>query len=258
MPKHQLDGKIAVITGAASGIGRATALLFAREGASVVLTDINESAGQAVAAEIAGKDGRAIFEPADVTRAADCQRVTERAVREFSAIHILFNNAGIIRRASVVELSEADWDRVMAVNVKSIFLMSRQVIPIMAETGGGCIINTASGWGLAGGPRAAVYCASKGAVVLLTKAMAIDHGPQHIRVNCICPGDTDTALLRNEAQQLGEPKEKFLAEGAKRPLGRVGKPEEIAQAALYLASDASSFVTGTALVVDGGGLAGSA
>jgi NAD(P)-dependent dehydrogenase (short-subunit alcohol dehydrogenase family) len=257
MPQHQLDGKIALITGAASGIGRATALLFAREGASVVLTDINESAGQTVAAEITQHNGRAMFEPGDVTGTSDCQRVVDNAVSEFGAIHILFNNAGIIRRASVVELSEADWDRVMAVNVKSIFLMSRQVIPIMAEAGGGCIINTASGWGLAGGPRAAVYCASKGAVVLLTKAMAIDHGPQHIRVNCICPGDTDTAMLRNEAQQLGEPNEKFLAEGAKRPLGRVGQPEEIAQAALYLASDASSFVTGTALVVDGGGLAGS-
>jgi len=256
MSTNQLQGKIAIITGAASGIGRATALLFAREGASVVLTDINESAGHAVATEIAGNGGRAIFEPADVPRATDCHRVVERAVRDFGGIHILFNNAGIIRRASVVELTESDWDRVMAVNVKSMFLMSRQVIPIMASAGGGSIINTASGWGLAGGPRAAVYCASKGAVVLLTKAMAIDHGLQKIRVNCICPGDTDTAMLRNEAQQLGEPNEKFLAEATKRPLGRVGKPEEIAQAALYLASDASSFVTGTALVVDGGGLAG--
>jgi NAD(P)-dependent dehydrogenase (short-subunit alcohol dehydrogenase family) len=258
MPKHQLDGKIALVTGAASGIGRATALLFAREGASVVLADVNESAGRAAATEITQHGGRAISEPADVTRAEDCQRVVERAVRDFGGIHILFNNAGIIRRATVVELSETDWDRVMAVNVKSIFLMSRQVIPFMAAAGGGSIINTASGWGLAGGPRAAVYCASKGAVVLLTKAMAIDHGPQNIRVNCICPGDTDTAMLRNEAQQLGEADDKFLAEATKRPLGRVGKPDEIAQAALYLASDAASFVTGTALVVDGGGLAGSA
>jgi NAD(P)-dependent dehydrogenase (short-subunit alcohol dehydrogenase family) len=256
--QQTLHGKTAVITGAASGIGRTTALLFAREGASVVLTDINESAGNTVASEITQFGGRAIFEPGDVTRAADCQRVTEYAVRDFGGVHILFNNAGIIRRASIVELSEADWDRVMAVNVKSMFLMSRQVVPIMAAAGGGSIINTASGWGLAGGPRAAVYCASKGAVVLLTKAMAIDHGPQNIRVNCICPGDTDTAMLRNEAKQLGEPSDKFLADAKKRPLGRVGKPEEIAQAALYLASDASSFVTGTALVVDGGGLAGSA
>ena len=179
------------------------------------------------------------------------------AVREFGGIHILFNNAGIIRRASVVEISETEWDAVLGVNVKSIFLMCREVIPIMASAGGGSIINTASGWGLAGGARAAAYCASKGAVVLMTKAMAIDHGPQNIRVNCICPGDTDTAMLRSEARQIGEPEERFLLESAKRPLGRVGKPEEIAQAALYLASDASSFVTGTALVVDGGGLTGS-
>ncbi|MGA8313675.1 MAG: SDR family NAD(P)-dependent oxidoreductase [Terriglobales bacterium] len=258
MPQNQLHDKVALVTGAASGIGRATALLFAREGAAVVITDVNESGGKAVAAEITSHGGRARFEQAEVTRAPDCQRVVETSVREFGGIHILFNNAGIIRRASVVELSEEDWDRVMAVNVKAIFLMCREVIPVMASAGGGSIINTASGWGLAGGPRAAVYCASKGAVVLLTKAMAVDHGAQNIRVNCICPGDTDTNMLRNEAQQLGEPSDRFLAEATKRPLGRVGKPEEIAQAALYLASEASSFVTGTALVVDGGGLAGSA
>ena len=144
----------------------------------------------------------------------------------------------------------------MAVNVKSVYLLSREAIPHMQKAGGGTIINTASGWGLAGGSKAAVYCASKGAVVLLTKAMAIDHGPQKIRVNCICPGDTDTELLRDEAKQLGEDEERFLVDSAKRPLGRLGMPDEIAQAALYLASDASSFVTGTALVVDGGGLAG--
>jgi NAD(P)-dependent dehydrogenase (short-subunit alcohol dehydrogenase family) len=256
--KHaSLTGKIALITGAASGIGRATALLFAREGATIAIADINQQAGVAVAGQVIQNGNKAIFEPADVTQAADCQRVVERTIRDFGSIHILFNNAGIIRRASVPELSEEDWDQVMAVNVKSIFLMSRQAIPVMVKAGGGSIINTASGWGLVGGPRAAAYCASKGAVVLLTKAMAIDHGPQKIRVNCICPGDTDTVMLRNEAQQLGEREDHFLAESARRPLGRIGRPEEIAHAALYLASDASSFVTGTALVVDGGGLAGS-
>jgi NAD(P)-dependent dehydrogenase (short-subunit alcohol dehydrogenase family) len=251
-----LAGKVALITGAASGIGRAAAILFAREGAAIAITDINKR-GENVAEEIARSGAPAFFEHADVTQAADCHRFVERTLREFGGIHVLFNNAGIMRRASVVELSEEDWDRVMSVNVKSIFLMSRQVIPTMAKAGGGSIINTASGWGLAGGPRAAVYCASKGAVVLLTKAMAIDHGPQKIRVNCICPGDTDTGMLRNEAEQLGEREDDFLAQSARRPLGRIGQPEEIAQAALYLASDASSFVTGTALVVDGGGLAGS-
>lgn len=257
--KHvALPGKIALITGAACGIGRAAALLFAREGAAVAIADVKQREGEAVAAEIIQQGGRAIFEDVDVTRAADCQRAVERTLREFGTIHVLFNNAGIIRRASVLELSEQDWDRTMAVNVKSIFLMSRQVIPIMIKAGGGSIINTASGWGLAGGARAVAYCASKGAVVLLTKAMAIDHGPQKIRVNCICPGDTDTGMLRDEAQQLGEQEASFLSDSARRPLGRIGTPEEIAQAALYLASDASSYVTGTALVVDGGGLAESA
>jgi len=257
MAENQLHAKTALITGGASGIGRATARLFAREGAAVLIADLNQQAGQAVAEEIVNNGGRAIFETADVTHAADCKRIVERALHEFGGIRILFNNAGIIRRASVVELSEEDWDRGMAVNVKSMFLMSREVIPLMAQAGGGSIINMASGWGLAAGPRAAVYCASKGAVVLLTKAMAVDHGPQNIRVNCICPGDTDTAMLRSEAQQLREPTDRFLEEAARRPLGRVGRPEEIAQAALYLASDVASFVTGTALVVDGGGLAGS-
>src|SRR5467141_770181 len=253
----RIAGRVALITGAASGIGRATALLFAREGAAIALADVNADAGQRVADEIAQAGGHSFFEPVDVTRAADCQSLVERAIREFGRIDILFNNAGIIRRATVLDLSEDDWDRVMVVNVKSIYLLSREVIPHMRKAGGGTIINTASGWGLTGGAKAAVYCASKGAVVLLTKAMAVDHGPQKIRVNCICPGDTDTRMLRSEAQQLGETSDRFLAEAAKRPLGRVGTPGEIAQAALYLASDASSFVTGTALVVDGGGLAGS-
>ena len=253
----QLAGKVALITGGASGIGRATALLFAREGAAIALADVNADAALRVAGEISKACGRIFFEPIDVTRAADCRRLAERAIREFGRIDILFNNAGIIRRATVLELTEDDWDRVMAVNVKSIYLLSREVIPHMQKAGGGTIINTASGWGLVGGAKAAVYCASKGAVVLLTKAMAIDHGQQKIRVNCICPGDTDTGMLREEARQLGEENSHFLAESAKRPLGRVGSPEEIAQVALYLATDASSFVTGTALVVDGGGLAGS-
>jgi NAD(P)-dependent dehydrogenase (short-subunit alcohol dehydrogenase family) len=257
MAGEQLHGKTALITGGAGGIGHATALLFASEGAAVCIVDLNAHAGEEVVREISTAGGRAIFECADVTRRADCRRAIERTVREFDGVDILFNNAGTIRRASVLEISEHDWDTVMAVNVKSIFLMSREVIPVMVAAGGGTILNTASGWGLAGGPRAAAYCASKGAVVLMTKAMAIDHGRQKIRVNCICPGDTDTAMLRNEARQLGEAEDRFLSDSANRPLGRVGKPEEIARAALYLASDAASFVTGTAVVVDGGGLAGS-
>ena|ERR1700722_3694631 len=248
--------KVALITGGASGIGRATALLLASEGAAIALADVNAAAGRCVVDEIVRSGGRAFFEPTDVTQAAACRRMVERTIGEFGRIDILFNNAGIIRRATVLDLNEEDWDRVMAVNVKSIYLLSRAVIPHMQKAGGGTIINTASGWGLAGGAKAAAYCASKGAVVLLTKAMAIDHGPQNIRVNCICPGDTDTGLLREEARQLGVENSRFLASSAERPLRRMGTPEEIAQAVLYLASAASSFVTGAALVVDGGGLAG--
>jgi NAD(P)-dependent dehydrogenase (short-subunit alcohol dehydrogenase family) len=202
---NTLANKVALITGAASGIGRATAQLFAREGASIAIADLNATAAKTLTKEITSTGHRAIFEPTDVTSEPDCRRIVERTLNEFGRIDILFNNAGIIRRATVIGLNEQDWDRVMAVNVKSIFLMSKHVIPVMEKAGGGSIINTASGWGLAGGAKAAVYCASKGAVVLLTKAMAIDHGPQKIRVNCICPGDTDTAMLRTEAQQLGEP-----------------------------------------------------
>jgi NAD(P)-dependent dehydrogenase (short-subunit alcohol dehydrogenase family) len=252
----RLAGKQALITGGASGIGRATALLFAREGAAVAVVDVDEDGGRAIVGEIAAGGGQATFVRCDVTRAEDCRLAVARTVDELGGLDILFNNAGIIRRASVLETSVEEWDRVMAVNVKSVFLLSKYAIPVMAQAGGGVIVNTASGWGLVGGRDAAVYCASKGAVVLLTKAMALDHGGQNIRVNCICPGDTDTPMLRDEARQLAESEERFLAEAAQRPLRRIGTPEDIARAALYLASDDSSFVTGTALVVDGGGLAG--
>ena len=251
-----LAGKRALITGAASGIGRATALLFAREGAAISIVDLDEAGGQAVAQTIGDEGVPAVVIPCDVTQGAECEQAVQQTIGELGGLDILFNSAGIIHRATVLQTTEPEWDRVMSVNVKSLFLMSKYAIPIMAEAGGGVIINVASGWGLVGGPKAAAYCASKGAVVLLTKAMAIDHGGQNIRVNCICPGDIDTPLLRDEARQLGEPVDRFLVQAAERPLKRIGAPEDVAQAALYLASDASSFVTGAALVVDGGGLAG--
>ena len=251
-----LSGKRALITGGASGIGKATAKLFAGEGASVGLVDIDAGAGQSVVEEITTAGGRAIFIPGDVTIAADCDHAVKQMVNHFGGVDILFNNAGVIQRATVVDTTEEQWDHVMSVNVKSIFLLGKYAVPHLVDAGGGVIINISSGWGLVGGPRAASYCASKGAVVLLTKAMAIDHGAQNIRVNCICPGDTDTPMLRREAKQLGESESTFLSEAAKRPLKRIGQPEDIAQAALYLASDAAAFVTGTTLVVDGGGLAG--
>lgn len=250
-----LNGKVALITGGASGIGRATALLFAQEGAAVSVADINSELGQTVVQEIKSQGGRASFIQCDVTKAGDCRRAVDAALEQFGRLDILFNNAGIIRRADVVETTEEEWDQVLAVNLKSIFLMSKYAVPVMAEGGSGAIINTSSGWGMKGGPKAVSYCASKGAVVNMTRAMAIDHGAQNIRVNCICPGDVDTPMLRHEARQLGQPEAEFLAEAAIRPLRRFGQPVEIAQAVLYLASDASSYVTGAALLVDGGGLA---
>lgn len=252
----QLEGKIALITGGASGIGRATALLFAREGAAVAVADLDEAGAQAIVRAIADAGGRAIALRCDVARAEDCRRAVERTVDAFGGLDILLNVAGIIRRADVLATTEEEWDRVMAVNVKSVFLMSKYALPYLAAQGGGTIVNVSSGWGLVGGRNAVAYCASKAAVVNMTRAMALDHGPQGIRVNCVCPGDTDTGMLRSEAQQLGVAEGAFLSEAADRPLGRVGTPEEIAQAVLYLAGHASSFVTGAVLVVDGGGLAG--
>ncbi len=250
------DGRRAIVTGAASGIGRATAELLAAEGAAVALADLDETAGEAVAAAIRSAGGRATFVRCDVTSSDDCRRAVEACVAAFGGLEVLVNNAGIIRRASVVDTTEAEWDAVMAVNVKSVFLMSKFAIPVMASAGGGAIVNTASGWGMIGGTKAAAYCASKAAVVNLTRAMAIDHGPAGIRVNCVCPGDTDTAMLRSEARQLGEDVGAFLTGAADRPLGRVGTPEDVARAILWLASDAAGWVTGAALAVDGGGTAG--
>jgi NAD(P)-dependent dehydrogenase (short-subunit alcohol dehydrogenase family) len=250
-----LQGKIALITGGASGIGRATAELFAQEGATVVIVDIQAAAGEATAAALRQQGGHVRFVQADVTQAADCEQTVAGVLTTFGRLDILFNNAGIIRRATVLETTEAEWERVMAVNVRSIFLMCKYAVPVIAAGGGGSIINTGSGWGLKGGANAIAYCASKGAVVNMTRALAIDHGSQKIRVNAVCPGDTDTPMLRSEAGQLGQSEERFLAEAAERPLGRYAQPSEIAQAVLFLASDAASYVTGTALVVDGGGLA---
>jgi NAD(P)-dependent dehydrogenase (short-subunit alcohol dehydrogenase family) len=250
-----LKGKVALITGGASGIGRATAILFAREGAAVAIVDLDEPHARTAVQDIEAQGGQAIFIRCDVTRADECQHAVQATLEGFGRLDILFNNAGIVRRADVIETTEEEWDRVMDVNVKSIFLMSKYVVPVMAAAGGGAIINTSSGWGLKGGGNAVAYCASKGAVTNMTRAMAIDHGKQKIRVNAVCPGDTDTPMLRDEARQLGETEDRFLAEAANRPLRRYAQPEEIAQAVLYLASDAASYVTGTALVVDGGGLA---
>jgi len=251
----RLEGKKAVVTGGAGGIGRATSLAFATEGASVAVVDLNGEAAQAVADEIRAAGGTAIAIAADVSSEPDIERVVATAQQAFGGIDVVFNNAGIIRRTTAVETTVEEWDRVFGVNVRAIFLMCKHVVPIMAAAGGGSIVNTGSGWGLKGGGQAISYCASKGAVVNMTRALAIDHGPQGIRVNSVNPGDVDTGMLRDEARQLGQDQAGFLAEAAERPLNRMGQPREIAAAVVWLASDDSSYVTGAALVVDGGGIA---
>ena len=251
----QLADKIAIITGAAGGIGAATAHAMADAGAKVVLVDVDVVHLEELVADITKGGGTAVAVGGDVSDEETVADIVARVQARFGGVDILFNNAGIIHRSTAVELAMETWDRVMRVNVQSVFLMCKYVIPIMAASGGGSIINTGSGWGLKGGAKALSYCASKGAVVNMTRALAIDHGPDGIRVNSINPGDVDTAMLRTEAEQLGEDESDFLAHAADRPLHRVGRPEEIGDVVVWLASDASSYVTGSAVIADGGGIA---
>lgn len=251
----RLAEKVALITGATSGIGRATALLFAEEGARLMLTGRNEPRGREVAEEIIAKGGKAIFLRSDVRIAANCRSAVEETLRAFGRLDILFNNAGVFYPRTVPDCTEEEWDLTVDTSLKGAFLMSKYALPGMIARGSGVIIHNSSGWGIVGGDAAAAYCAAKGGMVLLTKAMAIDHGRQGIRVNCLCPGDVDTPMLPDDARQRGMDWEAYKAGAANRPLGRIGTAEEIAKAALFLACDDSSFMTGAALVVDGGGTA---
>lgn len=249
-----LEGKVAIVTGAASGIGRGIGLRLAAMGACVAVLDIEEVQAAGTAREIGGF-GEALSVKCDIRRAADCRAGVEAIVEKWHKVDILCNCAGVAIRKDVVDLTEDEWDRALDVTLKGIYLLSHEVIPHMIRNGGGSIVNIGSGWSLKGGPRAASYCAAKGGTVNLTRAMAIDHGKHNIRVNCVCPGDVDTPMLRSECAQLGEDAQKFMREAANRPLARVGTPEDIADAVLFLASPMSSWITGAALVVDGGGLA---
>lgn len=250
-----LEGKVAIVTGAASGIGRMIAVRLAEMGCAVAVLDNNVEGAVETAAEIERDGGRAVAIACDVCQRSDCRDAVNRTIAAYGQIDILCNNAGIVLRKDVLTLEEEEWDAVLDVTLKSVYLLSREAIPHMIRNGGGAIVNTGSGWALKGGPKAASYCAAKGGLLNLTRAMAIDHGKDNIRVNCVCPGDIDTPMLASECRQLGEDPEQFMTEAASRPLNRIGTPEDVANAVLFLVSEMSTWITGAHLVVDGGGLA---
>ncbi|MEM7019110.1 MAG: SDR family oxidoreductase [Pseudomonadota bacterium] len=243
-----LADKIAIITGAGSGIGAASAHRFAEEGACVVVVDIRERKAEQVASEIEEKGGSALHLQVDVSNADSVRGMVEATIARFGRLDILFNNAGTLRPGTAVELSVEDWDLVMGVNVRSVYLGAKYAVPHMEAQGSGSIINTASISGLHGDGNAVVYAASKAAVINLTRALSTDHAPHGVRVNAICPGTIETPPVQ---RMMSDPDVLTRNEHA-HALGRLGQPAEIANAALWLASDQSSFVTGEAIVVDGG------
>jgi NAD(P)-dependent dehydrogenase (short-subunit alcohol dehydrogenase family) len=251
MSTPRLTEKVCVITGGARGIGAATARLCAREGAAVAILDVRRELGESVVADIQRSGGKASFFPCDVTQSQEVATTVLKVVQTFGAIDVLFNNAGTAVEGSVEKLSEQDWDRTFAINVKSMFLCSKFVVPIMRSRGGGSIINMASESGLIGFPMHPAYCASKGAVINLTRSMALAYATDRIRVNSLCPGTIPTPLYHefNATLPNKDEVEAFLKK--EHPLG-LGTEEDIAYAALYLASDESRYMTGSSLVIDGG------
>ena len=248
-------GKVAVVTGAGMGMGEAAALAFAAEGASVVVVDINAEAAANTVSAIEANGGRAVAVVADVSKTAEVARIPAAATEAFGGIDCLFNNAGIQTYGTVLELDEDTWDRTLNVNLKSVYLVSRACIPSMIERGGGAIVNMSSVQGLASQRRVPAYCASKGGIIAMTRSMALDHAPQGIRVNSVCPASVDTPMLRwaaglNVTEDQVEATVKEWGEAY--PLGRVARADEIAQVVLFLCSDQSSFITAASIVVDGG------
>ncbi|MGF6768062.1 NAD(P)-dependent dehydrogenase (short-subunit alcohol dehydrogenase family) [Paraburkholderia sp. GAS199] len=245
-----LKRKVAIVTGAQRGIGYAIAARFAADGATVVIADINDASNEAAALLAAGYEACSI--QTDVSREADVNSLVAEVMKRYGHIDVLVNNAGIEFAKTVVDTTAEEWDGLFAVNVKGVFLCSRACIPVMAAAGSGVIVNVASELGLVGEANVAAYCASKGAVVMLSKAMAIDHGAQNIRVNCLCPGPVKTRLLDEVFESSDDPAALRKRFEDSTVLGRLGKPEEIAAAAAFLASDESGFMAGANLVIDGG------
>jgi len=254
----RFGGKVAVVTGAGAGIGRATAEAFAVDGASIVIADVNVEQGERAAQGIRDKGGQAVVVQADVSRAADAERLAAEAVRAFGGIDYLVNNAGIQTYGTVVDTDEATWDRTLGINLKGVFLVSKYCIPEIVKRGGGAVVNMGSVQGFASQRAVAAYAASKGAVIAMTRTMALDHAPDKIRVNCVCPGSVDTPMLRWAANLFvpENPTGAIEEWGKLHALERVATPQEIANVILFLMSDAASFITGAAIVADGGMLAG--
>ena len=250
----RFQGKVAVVTGAATGIGSATALAFAREGADVVLVDVNEAAMDERREEIEAFGGLGMAVVADVSQAADAQRAASKAVDAFGGIDYLVASAGIQTYGTVVDTDEDTWERTLAVNAKGVFLAAKYCVPAMVKRGGGAIVTVASVQGLFSQPNVAAYAASKGAVIAMTRTMAIDHAGNNIRANSLCPGSVDTPMLRSSADIFspGAPESALREWGDLHTLGRIAQPEEMAKVALFLCSDDASFITGAAIVADGG------
>jgi NAD(P)-dependent dehydrogenase (short-subunit alcohol dehydrogenase family) len=254
----EFENKIAIVTGGSMGIGEASAKAFAAEGASVVLVDIDADNGNRVAGEINNTGGKAVFLKADVSNSKEVKKIPEAAIKTFGGIDILHNNAGIQHYGTVASTPEEEWDRVLGINLKSIYLCAHYCIPEMMKRGGGTIVNTASVQSFACQPNVASYTTSKAGILALTRSIAVDFAAHNIRANAVCPGSVDTPMLRWAANLASNGKnvDELINEwGKHHPIGRVAKPEEVAQVVLFLAGPRSSFVTGSAYMVDGGLLA---